>query len=111
MKVTRLDTGSDGESLFDDTGIPLEDTGDIDSPSRWIPTNGVALRETGSDYDFARHDAPQLSTMSPPASTLMVNGVPGTSPPSGTAPTGAGAPPQAIDPAIGKTSAKLVALR
>jgi hypothetical protein len=59
MHVTRLYTGEDGESHFEDTDIPLKDMGDIGSLSDWMPASGIVLRETGPDYDFSWHNAPR----------------------------------------------------
>jgi hypothetical protein len=59
MKVTRLYTGPDGESHFEDMDIPLEDHGDIGRLSERIKATGIIFRETGEDYDYDWHNAPQ----------------------------------------------------
>ncbi len=59
MKITRLYTGADGESHFEDIDIPLTDQGQIGRLSTLIPTMGVILRETGADYDYDWHNAPR----------------------------------------------------
>jgi hypothetical protein len=59
MHVTHLYTGDDGESHFQDSDIPLNDLGDIGRISEWLPVTGLALRETGPDYDFSWHNAPR----------------------------------------------------
>jgi len=59
MHVTRLFTGADGESHFEDTDIPLRDLGNIGALSEWLPATALLLRETGPDYDFSWHNAPR----------------------------------------------------
>lgn len=59
MKITRLYTGADGEAHFEDIDIPLTDQGKIGWLSAPIPATGMILRETGSDYDYDWHNAPQ----------------------------------------------------
>ena len=39
MKITRLYSGDDGESHFEDTDIPLEDGGEIGRLSKLVKTN------------------------------------------------------------------------
>ena len=59
MKITRIFTGEDGESHFEDIDIPLQSAGDIGALSRPFSATGVIFRETGSDYDYNFHNAPQ----------------------------------------------------
>ncbi|MCZ6463318.1 MAG: hypothetical protein O7A09_03185 [Proteobacteria bacterium] len=59
MLVTRLYTGSDGESHFEDVDIELRDLGEIGSISELLPATGVVFRTTGPDYDYAWHNAPR----------------------------------------------------
>ncbi len=59
MQITRLYTGDDGESHFEDEEIPLKDIGEIGSLSEWMPATGLVVRETGPDYDFSWHNAPR----------------------------------------------------
>ncbi|HVF09974.1 MAG TPA: cupin domain-containing protein [Abditibacteriaceae bacterium] len=59
MQITRLYTGEDGESRFEDVEIALEDAGAIGRLSAPIPATGVIFRETGPDYDYDWHPAPQ----------------------------------------------------
>lgn len=59
MLITRLYTGEDGESHFEDFEIPLEDAGDIGCLSNLVEATGIIFRETGPDYDFDWHNAPQ----------------------------------------------------
>ena len=59
MQLTRLFTGDDGESHFEDYDIPLSDGGPIGTLSDLIPASGMILRETGADYDYDWHNAPR----------------------------------------------------
>lgn len=59
MWITRIYTGSDGESHFEDRDIPLEDGGSIGRLSALIPATGLILRETGPEYDYDWHCAPR----------------------------------------------------
>lgn len=59
MKVTRLYTGSDGESHFEDIDVPLHDGGRIGQVSELIPAKGLMLRETAADYNYEWHTAPR----------------------------------------------------
>ena len=59
MKITRLYTGSDGESHFKDMDIPLKDAGDIGKLSEPQKATGIIFRETSGDYDYDWHNAPQ----------------------------------------------------
>ena len=59
MRVTRVYTGSDGESHFEDLEIPLTDHGPIGRLSAFIPATGLILRETGPEYDYDWHPAPR----------------------------------------------------
>lgn len=59
MKVTRLYTGDDDQSHFEDLEIPLTDSGDIGKLSEIFFATGVMLRETDGCYDYDFHNAPQ----------------------------------------------------
>ncbi len=59
MKVTRLFTGSDGKSHFEDMEILLEDRGDIGHLSDMIKATGVIFREGQGDYNYGWRNAPQ----------------------------------------------------
>lgn len=59
MKVTRLYTGEDQQSHFEDIDMPLTDKGDIGSLSEIVKAKGVIFRETPADYYFGWHNAPQ----------------------------------------------------
>lgn len=58
MKVTRIYTGDDNESHFEDIEIPLFDKGDIGQLSIRMNATGVIFRETPADYHFGWHNAP-----------------------------------------------------
>ena len=59
MHVTRIFTGADDESHFEDIEIPLVDRGAIGSTSALLPATGLVLRETGADYSLDWHNAPR----------------------------------------------------
>ncbi len=59
MHVTRIFTGTDGESHFEDLDIPLKDLGSIGAMSKLIEATGVVFRETGPEYDLDWHNAPR----------------------------------------------------
>ena len=58
MKVTRLYTGSDGESHFEDFDIPLKNEGNIGRLSESVKATGIIFRETDGDYNYDWHNAP-----------------------------------------------------
>ena len=59
MKVTRVYTGDDDRSHFEDVDVPLEDGGPIGRLSTLVPATGVIFRETGGDYNLDFHNAPR----------------------------------------------------
>lgn len=59
MKITRLYTGSDNESHFEDVEIELEDAGDIGHLSEKLEATGIIFRRTDPDYHYTWHNAPQ----------------------------------------------------
>ncbi len=59
MKITRIYTGDDGESHFEDVEVPLVDRGAIGWISRLETATGLAFRETEGSYDFDFHCAPR----------------------------------------------------
>ena len=59
MKLTRVYSGDDGESHFDEVEVPLRDLGAIGAMSKLVPGSGVIFRETGGDYDLDFHTAPR----------------------------------------------------
>lgn len=59
MRITRISTGSDGTTHFNDVEIPLKDAGSIGRLSQTLPATGVVFRETPADYDYDWHPAPR----------------------------------------------------
>ena len=59
MKLTRLYTGADGESHFEDVDIPLADSGKFSRLSETEKATGVIFRETSGDYFIDWHNAPR----------------------------------------------------
>ena len=59
MHITRIFTGADGESHFEDIEIELEDGGPIGKLSKFQKATGVIFRETPADYDYDWHNAPE----------------------------------------------------
>jgi hypothetical protein len=59
MKITRLYTGDDNESYFEDIDLPLESKGHIGMLSAPIQAGSIIFRETGADYDYDWHPAPR----------------------------------------------------
>lgn len=58
MKVTRIYTGSDGKSHFEDIDYELSPSG-VGHLSELIPAKGMILRETSADYNLDFHTAPR----------------------------------------------------
>lgn len=58
MRITRLYTGDDGESHFEEIDIPLRDAGDIGALSEQLQATGIIFRETSGDYAYQWHNAP-----------------------------------------------------
>ena len=59
MQVTRVYTGEDGESHFEDVEIDLEDRGPMGRISALVAGKGVIFREVDGDYDLDFHNAPR----------------------------------------------------
>ena len=58
-KVTRIYTGTDGESHFEDIVIPLEDNRGIGRWSELIKATGIIFGEMESNYVNEWHNAPR----------------------------------------------------
>jgi hypothetical protein len=58
MKITRVYTGADGESHFEDVDIELS-PGTVGSLSESQDVTKIIFRETGGDYDLDFHTAPR----------------------------------------------------
>lgn len=59
MKITRIYSGSDGQSHIEDVEIPLDDRGPIGALSSLHEATGIVFRETEGDYDLGFHNAPR----------------------------------------------------
>lgn len=59
MKVTRLYTGSDNETYFEEIDYELFDNGKIGKLTKKIPVKDLIFRETEGDYNYDFHPAPQ----------------------------------------------------
>jgi len=59
MKITRIYTGQDEESHFEEIDIQLTPAGLAGSISEPVPTQNVIFRETGPDYNLDFHPAPR----------------------------------------------------
>lgn len=58
-KITRIYTGTDGESHFEDIIIPIEDKRGIGRKSELIKATGVIFGEMDKDYKSDWHNAPR----------------------------------------------------
>ena len=59
MKITRVYTGTDGKSHFEDIEVPLKDGGKAGFMSELMKATGVVFRETDGNYNFDFHNAPR----------------------------------------------------
>lgn len=59
MKITRIYTGKDHQSHFEDLEIPLKDGGKGNFISDLMRAGGVIFRETDGSYDYDFHNAPR----------------------------------------------------
>lgn len=59
MTITRLYTGDDDQSHFEEIEIELEDAGDIGHLSEMVEATGIIFRRTDPDYDYDWHNAPR----------------------------------------------------
>lgn len=59
MNITRLYTGTDNESHFEDVKIDLEDAEDIGHLSVMLEATGIIFRRTDPDYTYTWHNAPR----------------------------------------------------
>ncbi len=57
MIVTRLYTGPDGESHFEDVDIPLKDADGAERRSEPIKATGIIFRETSGEFNHDWHNA------------------------------------------------------
>jgi len=59
MKITRLYTGSDHESHFEDVEVPLNDARRSDHRSELMRVTGILFRETAGNFNIDWHNAPR----------------------------------------------------
>ncbi|MBW2520396.1 MAG: hypothetical protein JRD88_08600 [Deltaproteobacteria bacterium] len=59
MRVTRLYTGRDGESHFEEIDLPLMNAGAIGSLSTPFAVKKIIFRETDGTYHYHWHNAPE----------------------------------------------------
>jgi hypothetical protein len=59
MNVTRLYTGEDGQSHFEDIAVELDDHGAVGHLSAPHPATGLIFRHTDADYHYDWHNAPR----------------------------------------------------
>jgi hypothetical protein len=59
VKITRVYSGDDGESHFEDVEIELDDRGNIGRLSKLMNATGVLFRENDGDYQLDWHCAPR----------------------------------------------------
>ena len=57
--VTRLYTGTDGESHFEDIEVPLDNKDSAGRQSEPFTATGIIFRETDGSYNFGWHNAPR----------------------------------------------------
>lgn len=69
MKITRLYTDNNGDSLFEMHDLPLYDRGEIGRLSERMSADAVIFRETGGDYNYDFHNAPERQFI------IMLDGV------------------------------------
>lgn len=59
MNITKIYSDDKGDSRFEDFHIELKDAGEIGKLSKQYPVKEIIFRETGGNYDFDFHNAPQ----------------------------------------------------
>ncbi|MFK7916354.1 MAG: hypothetical protein AB8B93_20745 [Pseudomonadales bacterium] len=59
MQITRIYTGADGESHFEELTVALEDRGPIGKISKLWAGTGVLFRTVDGSYDYDFHNAPR----------------------------------------------------
>ena len=59
MKITRVYTGADNKSHFEDIEVQLKDGGKAGFMSALEKATGVVFRETDGSYNFDFHNAPR----------------------------------------------------
>lgn len=59
MKYTRIYTGADGLSHFEDVDVPMTSISSSQQTSELIKATGVIFRASGADFDLSWHNAPR----------------------------------------------------
>ncbi|WP_134088612.1 hypothetical protein [Olivibacter sp. XZL3] len=59
MRITRIYSNANGDSVFDEMEIPLKDHGEIGRLSDHFMVKVVQFRKVSADYDYDFHCAPQ----------------------------------------------------
>jgi hypothetical protein len=59
VKYTRIYSGDDGQSHFEDVEFDLEDRGPVGAISALWKGPGAMFREVGGDYNYDYHNAPR----------------------------------------------------
>ena len=59
MRVTRIYTGADQQSHFEDYAVEMDDQGLIGHLSARHAVTNLIFRHTDGDYDYSWHNAPQ----------------------------------------------------
>jgi hypothetical protein len=59
FRVVKIYSDHNGDSNFEEIGIPLKDAGDIGKLSEALPATSVIFREVEPTYDYDFHTAPQ----------------------------------------------------
>ncbi len=59
QRVTRIYTGDDGESHFEELELELSALGAIGAMTKPLAATSILFRETGADYDLGFHNAPR----------------------------------------------------
>ena len=57
--ITRIYSGNDEDTYFEDIIIPMKHVGDIGSLSEATPVKSIIFREVIPSYDYDFHNAPQ----------------------------------------------------
>jgi uncharacterized cupin superfamily protein len=59
MLITRIYSGPDGESHFEDIDFPMKAIGPGDSRSDTLPATGIFIRATQGEFEMDWHNAPR----------------------------------------------------
>ena len=59
MRITRVYTGDDGESHFEDIEVAFPETAMMGASTRRFPADTIGIRETASEVEMDFHNAPR----------------------------------------------------